>query len=319
MLTVNNFRKSDVYGALTTALRAHDYPACCCAVAELACTRGEARNLLRFLLDAFASRFLSSNRWVVDQVASLLADLTLHAKKQKAHANEEFRHGICRLVLVIAQEKVKRRNVFRNPPPPPLAGEARSSKALGPLRPLWEVDHSLAPCYPDALPAPVGLLLASAMRLVDRMEVTAAAGVIQAMRVRAAKRDGRIQPASFAFVSDISASQRKDVMWYVWDALLQRASASRNPAIHEYVRKCMFLYTTLYRKQSADDRVYLWLYAMYVIASDIDKNVPRETPLLKSAARNAAILFHDTMGLPAPPCIDYLNFIPRNPISHNNG
>ncbi len=295
MLTLNRFRKTDVYDALAAALDARDYPACCAAVAELACTRGEPRALLRFLLDAFAARFVSSNRWVVEEVAALASELLLRVGKAKACRDPDFRQGMCRLAMVIAQEK-------------------RRSRRGGLLAtpPLFDVHPAAAPCYPDALPAPMGMLLATAMRHVDRREVAAAVGVVQAMRARARKRAGAVPPASFGFLADLGEAARRDVIWYVWDALLQRASTCRTPGVHAYVKNALFIYAAGYRKQSADDRAHLWLYATCVVAADADRSVPRETPLLKSVARNVEVLFQDTLGLPPPPRIDYLNIVPRN-------
>lgn len=309
-VTLNNFLKRDAYSGLRAAMLAQDYQQVCYLAIELACTPKEQRPLVLFVLDVYCQSFLSRNATVLHAVLDRSEELLVSAKSCKCINDDAFRKTLCQLLLLVAQEPVKDTAAVLESGDPAAAGaDSRGgTRATAPI----DVDGSPAFRYRAFLTTPVCAGIAQLLHAV------ALANVHQALvcaRFLASVPPHEVQPAEFEIVHALSDAQRKDIVWYAWDALLTWAEDSvASSSVANYIRAAAMLYTLGWTKKLRAVRLNL-LYMSVVVACT--RRVRRDddrlkTALLASATQNIGVVFDETLGMP-PRRTDYLRYYSRTP------
>ena len=104
-MTVSGYSKKDVYESLSAAFLVHDLERCCCLVAELASTKGEARPVMGFLVDTYARWYACGNLWVVRRLCALFSEMDGGPKKMRQfHLEPDVRRSLCEAVILVASQ-----------------------------------------------------------------------------------------------------------------------------------------------------------------------------------------------------------------------
>ena len=298
-LTLNGYLKRDAYQSLDASMIAQDYPQVCYAAVELVCTGGEGRTLVNHVVDAYCRNFISSNGWLLDAVLTLTHDILAACGKKGSVLDSVYRKQTCRLLMLITQEGKKDTSVLAR-----LMNESAEKF----YRDVTE-HTELSKRYFTLLASGVIKQLSAVLQHTQGGNVHAALAV--AGHLLAAKHD--VQPAPFDFVHELKDAQRKDVVWYLWDVLLE-ASRRTGELMQRFVRSASMLYMLNYSKKARMTRINFLLYAILVLGRRKVKSRERDaTKLVCSACQKIDVVFCETLKLPLPR--EYLQYYTQRKFS----
>jgi hypothetical protein len=295
-LTQGGYLKADVYREFEDAVLRQDHERVCYLAAELACTRGEARPFLSFVVQLYGQHFLSSNAWVLRALRQHLEGAASAARKQACAEDEAFQKHVCQAVLLVSQERPKSIGAML---------KAACAKPTSDRVMVVDGKAAIADRYGEQLPEAVATALGAMLLHGVRGDAPGALRSLQA----ALSAPGAVAPAPFEFVRHLGEAQRRDAAWYAWDVLLTESrKAPRQRAVREYVHHALALYLFGYQKKVRAARLNYVFYALFVLAHRAAKCVDRNTALVRGAAKRINIVFSETLGLPAHR-LEYLQYV----------
>jgi hypothetical protein len=254
-LSLSGFCIKDLYESLDASFCSRDLERACCLAVELACTPGEARNLLGFLIDTFAQWHACCNLWLLERLADLLEcarDATGHRRSKPGPAwDAEARRALCEATLLIGSQKRRDRQSFL--------------RKIHCPEPWFEKRPSNAPLMTRLTDSLLGGDARSAMAVASRV-------VAQGTGTDDSTPDTIKGDPSIGF-RNLAPALRSDPVWHVFAAALA-AAVSMGKQQHAAVHALLRLYAMRCSKRQRDTRINLLYGAIHVAMQADVKHAP---------------------------------------------
>lgn len=285
-VTFSGFDKNEVYNDIIQCYLKNDYTRLCYLTAELVCTKNEIKQIINLVINEYSSNRISSNLTELDSITQYIHNVQSFNGKNLCY-NNSFQKLLCELVILVG--------VLRK----------KQSKLLLEQTSFADIEHLIERygkvAYDEIKNNFTNKVSNELLQLLNMIYYFLKKSHLQYLRVIFSylifSKQYSLDEIDFIEIRDVTRTQRKDVIWYLWKVLLIHVEHSQlnDEKIRNYIQASLKLYSTHFSKKTRITRINLLLYCLVVLYNKNVKERPIPDHILKYASRNIHIVYQETL------------------------